>query len=223
MKETKSIADAGMFGRIFIGAIFRDDLEEHESLDSSREVWRAPVRMNGFADGSLWKVFKILEWTFKIFFRFRQADIAVVHCHGLATLPIGILFRLFKKSRIVYDAHELETEREGMSFLRRRLSKIAERIFIKFTDAVMVVSDSIAGWYKDRYGLRQIYIVKNIPYGRQVAGESDLLKKRFDIPPNEMLFLYQGVLDSGRGITILLEAFSKLDESDHIVFMGYGP
>jgi len=44
------------------------------------------------------------------------------------------------------------------------------------------------------------------------------------LPPDAILFLYQGVLSPGRGIELLLEAFAGVDDPQRIlVFMGSGP
>ena len=53
-------------------------------------------------------------------------------------------------------------------------------------------------------------------------GFSNVLKEKCTIRDDEILFIYQGLLDNGRGIKILLSAFSKVDRKKHIVFMGYG-
>jgi hypothetical protein len=140
-KETKSLADSKLFEKIYIGAILGDELSERENIDDQREVWRVPLRLTRMPDGSLLKVFKIIEWCFKLFFRFKKEGVEVAHCHGLSSLPIGILLKWFSGSKVVYDAHELETEREGMSQLRRKLSKIAEKFFIRWIDSIVVVSN----------------------------------------------------------------------------------
>ena len=223
LKETKSLANARLFSRIFIGAIYCDGLKEHEKLDGIRELWRVPIRMNGGREGSLWKVFKIIEWSIRIFHRYRKERIEVIHCHGLATLPVGVLFRWFVGSKLVYDAHELETEREGMTSFRRHLSKAAERFLMHRVDRLVVVSDSIAEWYKIRYSTREVHVIKNIPYPAKHGVErSRILKEMFGLEEDEILFIYQGVLDSGRGIEILLDVFSTIDSKRHIVFMGFG-
>ena len=223
LKETKSLVDSNLVDKIFIGAIWEKGVKEFEKIDSKREVWRVQLKIGSLADGAFWKALKYLEWILKIFFRFKKKNIHIVHCHSLSSLLIGALFKTFEKSKIIYDAHELETERNGWSGIIKVMSKILERILMYYVDHIIVVSDSISEWYKNQYNLKEVYVIKNIPYRQDSRGIcSNIIKKRFNIQDNEILFLYQGSLNKGRGIEILLNVFSKADKNKHIVFMGYG-
>ena len=250
LKETKSLADSGLFEKIFIAAIWEKGLKVHEELDSKRELWRIPLKMSKLHPhlspppsrgrphpsppqqvgrekererGFFVKVLQHIEWMIKIFLRFRKERLAFVNCHTLSTLPIGVLFKLFAKSRIIYDTHELETEKSGWVGIRKAIAKILGKTLIHCADSVIVVSDSIGKWYKNQYNLKEVHLIRNIPYREAGPSEdSKLLKERFRIQDDEILFIYQGVLGRGRGIELLLNVFSKADEKKHIVFMGYG-
>lgn len=223
LKETKSLVCAGLFDKIFIAAIWDNGLKEQERLDDIREVWRIRLKTRRFPDGSIWKIFKFTEWHLKIFFRFKKEHIAVVNCHSLSALPVGVLFRLFIKSKLVYDAHELETEVIGSVGIRKRAAKMMERLLIHFVDTVIVVSESIANWYKKQYSLKEVHVIKNVPYQQEHKNEhSNVLKKKFSIQDDEMLFIFQGSLSEGRGLKMLLNVFSKVSKKKHIVFMGNG-
>ncbi|CAB1063929.1 hypothetical protein D1BOALGB6SA_8714 [Olavius sp. associated proteobacterium Delta 1] len=222
LKETKSLAESGLFSKIFIGAIWDQNLAELEYLDKTRNVWRVKLLSRKLPGGSLWKALKLLEWQLKIFFKFRKEKVSIFNSHALSVLPLGLLFKSFHGSKLVYDTHELETETQ-MSGFRKRMSKLLERITIPYTDLLVVVSDSIAGWYKNEYGLNDVHVIRNIPYQVKEEDRScNVLKKEIGIPDEEMLFIYQGNLGKDRGIELILEAFSRVDRQKHIVFMGFG-
>jgi len=223
LKITKSLADSGMFNKIYIVGIGESNLKEHEKLDSQREVWRVPLKSHNFSNKSLGKIIKYTEWQLRVFFRFKKKNITFVNCHCLSTLPIGFFFKLFVKSKLVYDTHELETEVIESVGIRKKINKVIEKIFIQFADVIFVVSDSIANWYKNQYNLKEVYVIRNVPYRHSSKiDNSDVLKAKFNIQDDEILFIYQGLLSEGRGIEILLNVFSKVDEKRHIVFMGKG-
>ncbi len=221
LKETKSIGDSGLVDKIFIIGMGGKDFKEFEHLDKKRTVWLIPFKIGGLPDYGFWRIFKYLEWMSKILIGLRKEKISLVTCHSLPVLPLGILFKIFKKSKVVYDAHELETEGAGVSKIRKIPSKIIERILINYVDSIIVVSDSIAEWYKNKYNLKKVYVVKNFPR-RQKIKQNNILKRKFNIKEDEILFINQGVLGEGRGTEILLSVFSKLNPKKHIVFMGYG-
>lgn len=223
LKETKSLADSGLFERIYIGAIWADGLAQHEELDKRREVWRVRLRTLQFP-GKLGKVLRLIEWYLRLLVRFRSEGLTFVNCHSLSTLPLGVLFRIFCACRIIYDTHELETETQGSRGIRRRLAKFVERVLIGQTEAVIVVSESIGAWYRAAYGLSEVHVVRNIPNARHSPiGGTKHLREGCGLGSSELLFVYQGVIGNGRGIQILLEAFAQLPIDRHIVFLGDGP
>lgn len=223
LKETKSLITSDLMDKIFIAALWEKGLREHEQIDDRREVWRAPLKSQSFPTGSLWKILKFLEWYLKIFFKFKKENIEFINCHSLSTLPLGVLFKSFLKSRLVYDTHELETEVIGSKGLRRRAGKVFEKLLIPYADIIIVVSDSIAKWYKDQYNLKEVSVVRNVPYRLMDNNKStNILKKKFRMQDDEILFIFQGSFSEHRGINMLLSAFSKVDKKKHVVFMGYG-
>lgn len=128
----------------------------------------------------------------------------------------------------MYDPHELETERNGLKGINRWVARIKENIFIRFADDVTVVSQSILDWYKEKYNLGSIHLVRNVPYNDSnimaEAAELDRshLRKKFDIKKDEIVFLYQGAFMKGRCIDLIINAFTRVAKDRHVVFMGYG-
>jgi glycosyltransferase involved in cell wall biosynthesis len=87
----------------------------------------------------------------------------------------------------------------------------------------VVVGDEIAKWYRTTYGLSNVHIVKNVPYcQRGKLNRTSRLREFAGVGDSDILFLYQGLLDQGRGINLLLNAFRDAPQDRHIVFMGYG-
>jgi glycosyltransferase involved in cell wall biosynthesis len=49
------------------------------------------------------------------------------------------------------------------------------------------------------------------------------LRNIFNLEPKDLIYIYSGILTQGRGIEIMLEAFSKTDTKSVLVFLGDGP
>lgn len=222
LKETKSIASK-YFDKIYIAALWEDGVDENELLDSKREVWRIRLISRGLPKNLFFQVFKYFEWIIKIYIRFRKEPISVVHCHDLSALPIGALFKLLKKTKVIYDAHEFETEQvANPNRLFHLLSIKLEKYFIKKADAVITVSGSIADAYVQRYGINRPSLVLNCPPYQSVA-KSNYFRKKFNINDNKKIFLFLGGLSKGRGLEILLNIFSSKERKNAVlVIMGYG-
>jgi glycosyltransferase involved in cell wall biosynthesis len=224
LKETKSIADAQLVDKVYLVGLWKDGLEEYEQIDARRQIWRVRPLIGNQKSGLFIKTLRYVEWQLRILWHFRTSSVKYVNCHSLPVLPIGVLFKLFFRAALVYDTHELETETSEAIGIKRVLYKLVEKSFIRFADAVITVNGSIMDWYKNEYGLRNVAAVRNIPYQRQEEeiSKSNILKTRFCINDDEILFIFQGALGIGRGIDILLDTFSKVDSKKHILFMGFG-
>jgi len=153
------------------------------------------------------------------------SDTLLVHCHDLNTLSIGVAIKLFfnKKVKVVYDAHEYETETVYLKGVERILAKAFERISIRKVDAVITVSESIASAYRKLYNIKKPFLVKNYPYYCKVQ-KNDEFREIFKIHQNTIIYLYQGGFYPKRGIENILKAFNALrQENKAVVFMGSGP
>ena len=162
----------------------------------------------------------------KLFFLFAKnaKDADIVHCNDLYTLPMGVIVKKIynKNAKIVYDAHEFETEVAGLSRWKKVVRKVMERVFIRYADRIITVSDSIANEYAKMYGIQKPKLVLNTPVYQEIE-KKDLFRERFSIRKDQVIFLYQGGFSKGRGIETLIEAFKSLkDDKSVIVFMGYG-
>ena len=99
-----------------------------------------------------------------------------------------------------------ETETATSRGLRKRIAKFVEGLLIKHAALVIVVSAPIAKWYEDTYDLDNVVVVRNIPAAKATSLEpSRKLRDRFSIPDDHKIFLYQGLIDEGRGVEIMLD------------------
>ena len=149
----------------------------------------------------------------------------IIHCNDLNTLPIGFIIKKFYNPRvkIVYDAHEYETEVNGLSGIQKILTKSVEKNLIKYADKVICVSQAIAEEYVRLYNIPKPTLILNTPHYKNIV-KKDIFRKKLNIKENETIFLYQGGLSKGRGVEILLDTFKTMGEAKCvIVFMGYGP
>ncbi len=147
----------------------------------------------------------------------------IVHCHDTLALFLGIIVKLFTRAKLIYDAHELESDRNGLSRLQGWLTLRLERLLWPFVDALIVVSPSIQAWYRDNVGLKYSEIILNSPlYVKNIDRDRNYIRKKFSIPSECKVFIYVGILGLGRGIDLIVQAFTHFTVKSHVVFLGYG-
>lgn len=223
LKITKTLVAAHVFEKIYIIATWENGLPEIDCLDETRTVFRIQNKLCKNRVGTFGKIIKTVEWSLKIVRKLEDKEVFCINCHCLSVMPLCVFLKLIKRSKLIYDTHELETETASSRGFRKLLSKITEKFLMPFIDETIVVNEYIAKWYQDTYGLKRVWVVKNVPYrSEDKIKKTTLLRDIFKIQKNNIVFLYQGAIGYGRGIKLLLKVFSQLSSDKHIVFMGYG-
>lgn len=222
LKITRTIAEAGFVDKILLVGCLESGLEEHEKIDDTRSLWRIPLKTGERKPGKIQRTIQVIEWQLKLYFKLKHQKVKIFNSHNLASLPIGVLFKKLHGAKLVYDTHEIETEREWPSHVRW-LGRLVERTLINSVDLTVVVSPAIADWYRSNHGVKEICVVLNFPNKFDLKdGSKKVFREKYAIKDDEIIFIYQGLLARGRGVDILLEVFSRCDKSKHIVFMGFG-
>ncbi len=166
----------------------------------------------------------LFELTFKMLFKGVKIKPEIIHCNDTLVLPLGVILKFFTGARLIYDAHELESDRNGLTKTLSKMTLVGEKILWKFIDALIVVSPSIERWYKDNIGEKYSEIILNSPVLEENTSTIDkkYLREYFSIPKESKIFLYIGILGDGRGIDLITEAFKNSDLKSSLVFLGYG-
>jgi glycosyltransferase involved in cell wall biosynthesis len=220
LRESAVIAERARFDQVVLVGTGALELAAVERLDSRREIRRFE---RGAGVGLLGKSFATLAWSRRVLQAYASQPIACVNCHSLPVLPLCALLAARTGASLIYDAHELETETQGLSGLRQLVSRLVERSLIHRADAMIVVGEAIADWYQREYSMERPTVVLNCP-DRSSSGRADLLRTRLGISASQRIFLCQGLLAAGRGVEMLCEAWSKLSgPRPALVFMGNGP
>lgn len=169
----------------------------------------------------------MLELNARILRRLVADPVDVVHCHDAMVLPAGAIARAAFGSTLVYDAHELESDKNGQSAALSKATLLVERAAWPLVDALISVSPSIIAWYDRHLGPKASLCLLNSPEIRR-AGDSGALasparlRSVLGIRPNEKLYVYVGELSRGRGLRVIAEVFSGGEVEAHVAFVGEG-
>jgi glycosyltransferase involved in cell wall biosynthesis len=224
LKECRAASDLGWEKPFMVAALHEPGLDEEEELDNGILVWRVNLKTRGWPKNLVTQLLKYLELMARVVARMRREDLTVIHTHSVSALPVGVVLKWLTGAPVVYDAHELESETNGLSRFRSKLTRWAERMWIRGADRSITVCDSIADWYADAYSMPRPTVIRNVPLKTSAtARPTTVLRDAHDVPHDAPLFLYQGSLAPGRGIEALLDIFTGFDSHKHLVLMGYGP
>jgi len=117
------------------------------------------------------------------------------------TLLASTLASKLLKAHLVFDSHEYFSEvpeLEGRNTVKS-IWRFIEKMCIPAVDLCITVNQSIANLYTERYK-KDFEVVRNLP---------DLAEKQFGDAPDPYI-LYQGALNKGRGLELLIEVICAL-------------
>jgi glycosyltransferase involved in cell wall biosynthesis len=224
MKELNSIISLGLADEAVVFGLDGPGLQQETYIGERQRIIRLKFKLAKFFHGKVAKIIELVEYFIGGFTTGLKLRPDVVNCHSLNVLPIGIGLKMIGATRhLIYDAHELETERESLEGLAKWLSQRIERILMPYVDHTIVVSQPIAEWYEREYPTARVSVIRNIPNRQQPVAKSNIFRQQFGIPVDEMICIYQGILAEKRGVHALIDTFKGVGDRWHIVFMGFGP
>lgn len=145
----------------------------------------------------------------------------IYHSNDLNTLPQGVISAKFriKKRKLVYDSHEVQTDRTGYN---PKTIKRVEKFLLQFIDQMIVENHTRAAFNEQLYGFYPA-VVHNYPFLQELAHRQDKvdLHAILNLPPHEKILLYQGGIQVGRGLDKIVKAVPMINEGT-VVFIGDG-
>ncbi len=224
LKEMSSLANSNKEYELYGIGIFRDKNRYSSTIDKLNIYsLKLKSRNINFFPTTLKHFFILIEFYFKLIVTANKIKPSIIHCHDTLVLPAGVIIKLFTKSKLIYDAHELESKKNGISKVDSKIILFTEKIIWSFINKLIVVSPSIESWYESNLGKKSTEIIMNSPYiENEKIIKNNYLKELYGIPNNKKIFIYIGGLVNGRGIESLIRIFSNKEIKSHIIFLGYG-
>jgi glycosyltransferase involved in cell wall biosynthesis len=156
----------------------------------------------------------------------KAAPADVYHAHDLNTMPLAYWLKKRTGGHLVYDSHEFYVERNRAhkaSQFRKYLLKKFEGFFVKKTDHVITVSDSIGIELQKRYSIKQLSIILNTPMIEDQPESTSTakcsLRHELGIAETDRIILYVGNISLNRGLENLIQSVAHLDRCV-LVMMG---
>ncbi len=143
----------------------------------------------------------------RLFLKLLLMKADILTANDLDTLLPNYIVSKIKGIPLVYDSHEYYTESPEIIHrptVQNLWLMIEKWIFPRLKSA-MTVNNSIAKIYSEKYNV-PVGVVRNLPFRRETPALDYTAKKTAGI------LIYQGALNIGRGIEIMIEAMAFLPE-----------
>lgn len=143
----------------------------------------------------------------------------VVHAHDFNTLPTAWLASLISRSALVYDAHEISTDREGYARERKFIGWIEKRLMPR-ADATITTTEARAQFFARAYKVPRPIVLQNRPR-RQEWAHSTRIRDELGLSEDWPIIIYQGGVQPGRGLERLATAAASVPRA-YVVYVGSG-
>lgn len=128
----------------------------------------------------------------------------IVHAHDVNTLATAWIAARLSRAKLIYDAHEISTDREGYQSIRRWVGAL-ERCLVPRADGMITTTDTRAKFFARAYGVSRPLVLQNRP--RRIERQAnDRLRRELGLPDDRPIVLYQGGLQAGRGLEDLVQS-----------------
>lgn len=143
----------------------------------------------------------------------------VVHAHDVNVLLLGWVAARLARARLVYDAHEISTSREGYNRWKPMVAAFERRLMPR-ADACITTTGMRADFFARAYRIPRPVVLQNRPAYAEPA-PSRRLREALGLADDLPIVLYQGGLSQGRGLGEMVRLLPQLPPC-HIVFIGGG-
>lgn len=222
MRILETLGDSKKFSKVYVLCGYETNQKKEEKLFKTVYVRRFQTVLRNNKTFVI-KIFNNILWITKIIYWSLFRSVSVVNFVGTVDLLLLPYFKIVKGAKCFYYADDIATENR-LGGITEKIYSLIEGAFIKYCDGIIVVSDGIKKWYEQKYNIKNVHIIWNAPIkegSHEVYSEYDA-KKVFSIKDHELVFGYIGTFTTGRSLEILLEVFSKIEKSKHLVLAGYG-
>ena len=140
--------------------------------------------------------------------------LSLIIANDLDTLPASFTASRIRNVKLIYDSHELFTQVPEL-IQRKRVQGIwkwIENRYVPRLKYAVTVSYPIAEIYRRLYKTR-FKVVRNVP-AKRVPVVSPAIRDEYK---GKQMIIYQGALNVGRGLELMIEAMQYLDNAVFIV------
>lgn len=189
-------------------------------------LWKAPVYTlaAAFLFGLLaWRKFRVF-WVrgyiaTQMVWNGLKKNYDIYHSNDLNTVPQGLVCaKVLRRKKLIYDSHEVQTSRTGYN---SKIYGVMERFYLNFVDVMINENHTRAKYTEDLYGFYP-EVVHNYPFvQRPETSKAVDLYALLNIPKEEPILLYQGGIQTGRGLEKVVQAVPMMKRGV-VVFIGDG-
>ena len=148
-----------------------------------------------------------------------RRDFDIIHYHALGPSVMIVLAKLFGKTTVA-TVHGLDWQRAKWNRFATAYLKLGERIIARYADEVIVLSENVQSYFKEKYNRDTVFIKNGITPIEKC--EPDAIREQFGLEKYGYI-LYLARIVPEKGLHYLVDAYSALETDKTLVVAGEMP
>ncbi len=163
-----------------------------------------------------------LQFAFILISELIRSDADIYFAEDLYTLPFVTSIAKIKKAKVYYNSREIYAHLGGLRNrpILQKVVKSIENFFITKVDIVLTTGPLDSEYIEKLYNISDTVVVRNIPLYQKADSKIDL-RKKYNIDPDKLILIYQGVILPGRGLKQIFNAIARLPKTV-LIILGDG-
>jgi glycosyltransferase involved in cell wall biosynthesis len=172
-----------------------------------------------------WTLVRTAQLFVRSTLRLIQTPADIYHAHDVSALPACYIAACLRRKPIIFESHEMPLFEQPLSQMGRSKRLLHELLVVLLAHmiprcaGIITVSPPIVEEIRNRYRVPEVVLIRSVPEYRAVS-KSDRLRRYLGLKPEVRIALYQGYLQSNRGLDRLVRAAAFLEQDIVIVIMG---
>jgi glycosyltransferase involved in cell wall biosynthesis len=191
--------------------------------------WTTPNFETVTGETSIYKLVKkknsihyYLKFLTTLYKELLKTDSDIYIAEDILTLPLVTFVAKLRKAKLYYNSREFYAFIAGLRNKPKTQAIISmlEKFFINKVDKVFVTGEGDAEFLQEYYGIKNTVVIRNLPIKQYATNPIDF-RSLLNIPKDDLILLYQGVILEGRGFVPLLNAMKEI-KNVHLIVLGSG-
>lgn len=161
-----------------------------------------------------------------------------IYANDLPCLKPAIILKSKLNCKVIYDSHEIYIETlnqffpinsvgikkwiiKFLLFFMRKTGTRCEAKLVKKVDYFITVGNGLKQYFEKQYNLQNILVLMNLP-DKPININPVNLAQLCKFNSNNFILIYQGVLNHGRGLNLLIESMQFVNENIKLIILGDG-
>ena len=184
-------------------------------------------------------------WEFNFFFSQvmdKNVNYDYIWCNDLPTLNPGLKISKKLGAKLFYDSHEIYLETLNQFFprnskgikkalfnqnlnLMRLIGKNFNKRVLPQVHTFITVNESLREYFIRQYSIQSSRVIMNLPELKKSEQGTNSIdyRSKYKWDTESIILIYQGALNEGRGLRLLIELMQSIDNKFKLIVLGDGP